>query len=290
MTSIDFVYRFDPQHPEGKPTPEDGAAARRLLVEGNQLFSRWMESCRKGAGNGQAGHIIACSEREIGGPCAAGEMPKQSPFAVVVGCSDARVPPELLFGQGFNDLFVIRVAGNVMGDVCLGSLDFALKKLADSVRVVVMLGHSGCGAVAGAVDAYLEPAKYATFTPMLRTVVQRILVAVREADEGLEHAWGGDARQQAGYREALIESAVAINAAHAAFDAQQEIARSGRGEIEVVYGVYNLRNHQVCQPVNPQRPRSDGNVRLANAPTSTAEFKPLAFEMAEVLRPTFATA
>ena len=76
---------------------------------------------------------------------------------MVVGCSDARVPTEMLFGQGFNDLFVIRVAGNVLGDVCMGSVDFALNALSESVRVVVMLGHSGCGAVTGAVDAYLRP-------------------------------------------------------------------------------------------------------------------------------------
>ena len=58
-----------------------------------------------------------------------GGMPKQAPFAVVIGCSDARVPTEMLFGQGFNDLFVIRVAGNVLGDVCLGSVDFAVEAL-----------------------------------------------------------------------------------------------------------------------------------------------------------------
>ena len=89
-----------------------------------------------------------------------GEMPKQAPFAVVVGCSDARVPTEMIFGQGFNDLFVIRVAGNVLGDDCLGSIDFALNALSESVKVVVMLGHSGCGAVTGAVDAYLRPLKF----------------------------------------------------------------------------------------------------------------------------------
>ena len=68
-----------------------------------------------------------------------------APFAVVVGCSDARVPTEMIFGQGFNDLFVIRVAGNVLGDVCLGSIDFAVNALSESVKVVVMLGHSGTG-------------------------------------------------------------------------------------------------------------------------------------------------
>ena len=76
-------------------------------------------------------------------------MPKQAPFAVVIGCSDARVPTEMIFGQGFNDLFVIRVAGNVLGDVCLGSIDFAVEALSESVKLLVVLGHSGCGAVTG---------------------------------------------------------------------------------------------------------------------------------------------
>ena len=66
-----------------------------------------------------------CNGLEVGMFRTQGEMPKQAPFAVVVGCSDARVPTEMIFGQGFNDLFVIRVAGNVLGDVCLGSIDFA---------------------------------------------------------------------------------------------------------------------------------------------------------------------
>ncbi len=63
-----------------------------------------------------------------------GQLPKQAPFAVVVGCSDARVPTELLFGQGFNDLFIIRVAGNVLGDVCMGSIEFAINALSESVN------------------------------------------------------------------------------------------------------------------------------------------------------------
>src|SRR5436305_5433520 len=146
-----------------------------------------------------------------------GEMPKQSPFGVVVGCSDARVPTEMLFGQGFNDLFVIRVAGNVLGDVCMGSVDFALNAL-ESVRVIVMLGHSGCGAVSAAVDAYLRPLKFwsKSISPMLRSITQRIFVAVREAANGIKDVWGPDARDMPGYRQALIETAVCINAAQAA--------------------------------------------------------------------------
>jgi carbonic anhydrase len=289
MKTIDYIYRFDPQNPSAKPLPEDADAARQVLEDGNRLFSAWMESCRTGmVSSGEPRYVVPCNGLEVGMPRTQGAMPKQSPFAVVVGCSDARVPTEMLFGQGFNDLFVIRVAGNVLGDVCMGSVDFALEALADSVRVVVMLGHSGCGAVSGAVDAYLRPQKFwsRSLSPMLRTILQRIFVAVREAANGLDEVWGPDARDMPGYRESLIESAVCINAAHSAFALRQEVERSARWEIEVLYGVHNIRNHQVCMPVNPNLSRSDDNVRLAQAPTNPVEFHALAVQMAEILRET----
>jgi carbonic anhydrase len=217
---------------------------------------------------------------------ALGAMPKQAPFAVVVGCSDARVPTEMLFGQGFNDLFVIRVAGNVMGDECQGSIDFALGALYESVKVIVVLGHSGCGAVTGAVDAYLRPLKFwsKATSPMLRAILQRIFVAVREAANGLKEVWGENARDMPGYREALIETAVCMNAAQAAFDLRMGVESAGKWEIEVLYGVFNLKNHQVCMPVNPGAEVSPGNVHLAYAPTNPKEFRALAVQMAEILK------
>jgi len=125
------------------------------------MFSQWMASCQTSTLSAdEPQYIVPCNGLEVGMVRVMGQLPKQAPFAVVVGCSDARVPTEMIFGQGFNDLFVIRVAGNVLGDVCLGSIDFALSALSDSVKVVVMLGHSGCGAVTGAVDAYLRPLKF----------------------------------------------------------------------------------------------------------------------------------
>ena len=87
-------------------------------------------------------------------------MPKQSPFAAVLGCSDARVPIELVFNEGPNDLFVVRVAGNGIGSDVLGSLRYTIEHLRDSLRLVVVLGHSGCGAISTAVDMFMEPAGY----------------------------------------------------------------------------------------------------------------------------------
>src|SRR5262245_41878315 len=161
MKAIDYIFRFDPENPTAKPVPPNAESARRTLEQGNQMFAQWMESCQSGTtDDGGSRHIVPCNGLEVGMIRNASAIPKASPFAVVVGCSDARVPTEMLFGQGFNDLFVIRVAGNVLGDECLGSIDFALNSLSESVKVVVMLGHSGCGAVTGAVDAYLSPLKF----------------------------------------------------------------------------------------------------------------------------------
>lgn len=74
----------------------------------------------------------------------------QKPFAVIVGCSDSRIPPEILFDQGIGDIFVIRDAGNIVDDVVLGSIEYAVDHL--GTRLVVILGHSKCGAVTATVQ------------------------------------------------------------------------------------------------------------------------------------------
>lgn len=289
MNTIDFVYRFDPKNPSSKPPPPDAEAARKNLEDGNRLFARWIGSCQTGSltPDKEPRYVVQCNDLEVGLLRKQGGMPKQAPFAVVVGCSDARMPIEMLFGQGFNNLFVIRVAGNVLGDVCQGSIDFAIEALSESVKLVVVLGHSGCGAVTGAVDAYLQPSKFwsGNISPALQAILQKIFVSVREAANGLKERWGADARQLPGFREALIESAVCLNAAQTAFALRQEIESSGHGEIEVRFAVYNLFNHQVSMPNDPFVPASDPNVRLALAPSDPREFQALAVRMAEILQP-----
>jgi carbonic anhydrase len=169
----------------------------------------------------------------------------------------------------------------------MGSIEFALTALSDSVKCVVMLGHSGCGAVTGAVDCYLKPLKFwsKSFPPMLKTILQRIFVAVREGANALREVWGPDARQIPGYREALIDIAVSVNAAQAAFDLRQEVERAAKWEIKVLYGVFSLHNHQVSMPVNPRAPVAPENVNLAYAPANPREFSTMAHQMAELLKP-----
>ena len=81
----------------------------------------------------------------------------QEPFAVILGCSDSRVPTEVVFDQGLGDLFVIRVAGNIVAPSQVGSIEFAAQKFA--TRLVVVLGHTHCGAVEATIDELQQPAE-----------------------------------------------------------------------------------------------------------------------------------
>jgi carbonic anhydrase len=115
--------------------------ALRRLQEGNRRFV-------SGVGSRRAGVTITQADR-------AKLAEGQEPFAAVIGCSDSRVPPEIIFDQGLGDLFVIRVAGNIAGPSQIGSVEFAVSNL--GVQLVVVLGHSSCGAVIAALEALAEP-------------------------------------------------------------------------------------------------------------------------------------
>ena len=94
----------------------------------------------------------------------------QAPFAIVLGCSDSRVPAELVFDQGFGDLFVIRVAGNIVAPSQIGSVEFAASRF--GTRLVVVLGHSQCGAVTATLEELAG--KSTTHSRNLRSIVDRV--------------------------------------------------------------------------------------------------------------------
>lgn len=94
----------------------------------------------------------------------------QTPFAIVLGCSDSRVPVELLFDQGLGDLFVIRVAGNIVAPSQIGSVEFAAAQF--KTRLVVVLGHSQCGAVKATVDELKRPSTEQSVN--IKSIVDRI--------------------------------------------------------------------------------------------------------------------
>jgi carbonic anhydrase len=121
----------------------------------------------------------------------------QAPFAIILGCSDSRVPAEIVFDQGLGDLFVIRVAGNVVAPSQIGSVEFAAERF--GTRLVIVLGHSMCGAVVATLEELERPTEMRS--PNLRSIVDRI----RPAVEGLmEAGLGRD-------REALLHHAVRAN-------------------------------------------------------------------------------
>ena len=98
----------------------------------------------------------------------------QQPFAIVLGCSDSRVPAELVFGQGFGDLFVIRVAGNIVAPSQVGSVEFAAGRF--GTRLAVVLGHTQCGAIVATLEELRQPTP--NQSPNLRSIVDRIRPSV----------------------------------------------------------------------------------------------------------------
>jgi carbonic anhydrase len=122
---------------------------------------------------------------------------EQEPFAIILGCSDARVPAEIVFDQGLGDLFVIRVAGNIVAPSQIGSIEFAAAQF--GTRLVVVLGHSQCGAVLATLDQLRQPAE--SQSRNLRSIVDRVRPSV-EALLSMELNLD---------REALIRHAVRAN-------------------------------------------------------------------------------
>ena len=121
----------------------------------------------------------------------------QQPFAIILGCSDSRVPAEIVFDQGLGDLFVIRVAGNIVAPSQVGSVEFAAARF--GTRLVVVLGHSRCGAILSTLDELRRPTENQSRN--LRAIVDR----VRPSIEGLFEA--DDRHDEAG----LVKRAVRAN-------------------------------------------------------------------------------
>jgi carbonic anhydrase len=133
------------------------AEALALLREGNRRFVA-NQSAAPGSSRERRAELVA----------------GQEPFAIVLGCSDSRVPAEYIFDQGFGDLYVIRVAGNVVAPSQIGSVEFAAARF--GTRLVVVLGHSQCGAIAATLEELLG--KATTDSRNLRSIVERVRPSV----------------------------------------------------------------------------------------------------------------
>jgi carbonic anhydrase len=193
--------------PMPAPQPRNAAEALRLLKQGNK---RWRQYKSRHPNEDRA-------RRE--------EMAQgQAPFAVVLGCADSRVSPELVFDRGLGDLFTIRSAGQVLDESVLGSISYAAEHLA--VPLIVVLGHSSCGAVTAAVEAHRTgevPHGHVGY------LVEGILPVVEETPDE-----GGD----------FVDACIRANAEYIAdqlrVDADlRELVESGR--LDVVPARYDLR-------------------------------------------------
>lgn len=272
---IDIIYRFDPKTSEPPEPPVDPADARERLCQGNRDFMGLIDIPEYTTA---LTRIIPIDLSELGAD-EDGQAPKQRPFAVVLGCSDARVPTELIFNQACNALFVVRVAGNILGNECLGSIEYAVRHLGQNMRLLVVLGHSGCGAVTAAVDCFLDPNRYLQIacTHSLRSIVDRIQVAVRAGAYAFEQVYGYEVVKRAGYRAALIDVAIALNAAKTAKILSLELAKPNPDQLQVVYGVYHLVNREVNLF---EGLGDDSGPALFNPPRTSEEFGELARAMA----------
>jgi len=245
MKTVDIIYRYEARDTPARPLPPDSDAAFQRLNDGNRAFAALLEKLSDESAVVQ--RIIPVDPRDLGLLSSTTGIPKQRPFAVVLGCSDARVPVELIFGEGPNDLFVIRVAGNGLGTEVLGSLKFAVDHLGESLKLIVVLGHSGCGAVTAAVDIFLNPTNYLPLATRhsLRNILDALLVAIDATARKLQAAFGSNITRHPGYRDALIEASIITNAALGAHSIHQDFGSENKLGLRAVYGVYLLETREV---------------------------------------------
>lgn len=183
-------------------------AAIRALQDGNARFF-----------SGSA------SRPELGANERRAQIMGQTPFAAILACSDSRVPVELVFDQGFGQLFVVRVAGNVIGEAGLGTLEYAIKHL--DVQLVMVMGHEGCGAVA---SAMLPLEQIAQEPANLRKVIERIRPSVEHMPPIRD--------KKARMREAVINNV----RQQVAVLREQDVVREAEqtGKIRVIGGFYEI--------------------------------------------------
>lgn len=278
---MDIIYRYDPTQPGDFQQSDTADLAEQALHDGNRRYAEIVEKVHAevlGNGGGTP-FVIPSNPQSLAFSPAKGQAPIQTPFALILGCSDARAPVELIFDHSSNELFIVRVAGNVLGTECLGSVEYAARHLAGALRLIVVLGHSGCGAVAAAVDLFLRPDHYGAIaeTHSLRSIIDRIMLAVRIADKALGRQFGPTAPAEPGYRAALWEMSVYLNAALTSCDLARELNSSNaEGPVRVVFGVYDLATYRVGASPGDER-------AFAPAPRDAEEFQALGDRLAALM-------
>jgi carbonic anhydrase len=194
--------------------PHTPQQALQRLIKGNERFIRG--KAKHGNVSQQALARLRCG---------------QNPFAVILGCSDSRVPPELVFDQGFGDLFVIRIAGNVIAPDVTGSIQYAHQHL--GTKLMVILGHEDCGAVKAALAARFTRAKH---PERIRRLVAFISPGVRRVDP---------AQTAARLLQAGVEANVRWSMHQLNRTPEMQRAYREKGNIVIVGAVYELATGRV---------------------------------------------
>ena len=193
------------------------------MISAREALERLREGNRRFASGARSTDILADERRR---ELAAG----QEPFAIILGCSDSRVPAEIVFDQGLGDLFVIRVAGNIVASSQIGSVEFAAERF--GTQLVVVLGHSRCGAVLATLEELMRPREKQSRN--LRSIVDRIRPSVEtllatelrhDSDALVRHA---------------IRSNVRVSANHLRHGSEVLETRIQGGDLLVVGAEYSL--------------------------------------------------
>jgi carbonic anhydrase len=273
---FDLIYRFDPANAESRRTPQSWKEACELLVRGNRDFAEMTDGRR----TERETRVIPFDPRALGWGSDTDGAPAQVPFAAILGCADARVPTEMIFAKGCNELFVVRVAGNVLGRECLGSLRYAVAHFPKTLKLLVVLAHARCGAVTEAVDLYLQPGRYLEIATdhSIRSIADQILVAVRVAAIAIELLYGYEIVTRPNSRAALLEAAVVLNAAWTAYCLRKEF-HAEFPELGVVYGAYDLVTRRVRLPLSPATEVTEEEKGLFEPPEDVEGFRQLALRI-----------
>ena len=244
---LDIIYRYEARELPARAQPADSEAALHRLCNGHQAFAALFDSSSCEEDRTQ---VVQLDPRDVGLASGNSKLLSQRPYAAVLGCADARVPIELIFNEGPNDLFVLRVAGNGLGPEVLGSLNYAVNSLGDSLRLIVVLGHSGCGAITKAVEVFLQPAKYLSLAKQhaLRGILDHLLGVVQASSRRLLAAFGTEIAHHPAYVQALTEASVVTNAALTAYTIGQELGEDDQRGLRVVFGVYLIESREIWAP------------------------------------------
>lgn len=206
------------------PSQLSPAEALERLQEGNRRFSSGTRSLEV--------FVNQARLRDFAG--------SQAPFAVILTCADSRVPAEMIFDQGIGDLFVIRVAGNVIAPSLVGSVEYAAALL--GTQLVVVMGHTACGAIRATLDSLRGKAQVPSDN--IRDIVERIRPAAQIVLSDAEK-WAGGEIDEATLIKQTVRANVRVSVDHLRHGSRMLEELASEGKLKVVGAEYDLKTGSV---------------------------------------------